>query len=426
MNDQDDFYFDGHQQHHRNIGSDDEGLSFESGGGDVDDLFAPNDPAAGHNYSVGNNDGCGRLLAILENAVNQCQNENADVFVASPEEHQRKRELLEQTWKEIRTDWLWANENREARSAAAYVRGKGDLAPLHLICKLTNSPPTDIISEIIQSAPEVAGWPDSHMWLPLHHACINGSSTEVLKLLDGVYPESKVALDNNNRTPLHLYATRGKLDNYSPNTMASNFTILAGDCKSRGAAEVRDTGGMIPMHYACAYGTTTSALKVLKEAYPESVNAKDDKGRTPLHMVMANAQNSASPAVIEFLLACDYDDANTKNMDARNTNSGKSAVRTAGVNVRDDDGNLPLHLLNIGLAGTDLEQDPEKLQNAAECLKLYLAAKPYASTDFLTALQGLPDLLRDVAVVSPHVRNILNEKIIQRFPTSILVRTINL
>ena len=40
---------------------------------------------------------------------------------------------------------------------------------------------------------------------------------------------------------------------------------------------------------------------------------------------------------------------------------------------------------------------------------------------FLTALQDLPDWLQDVAVVTPHVRNILNKKIVQRFPTVILM-----
>eukprot|EP00536_Pseudo-nitzschia_multiseries_P004495 jgi/Psemu1/253683/estExt_Genewise1Plus.C_740119 len=317
----------------------------------------------------------------------------ANTDSTNPEEIQRRREDLEQTWKAIRTYWLWAHETREERSFAAYSRGAGDLAPLHLICKLTNNPPTDIINEIVRSAPEVASWTDSHMWLPLHHACINGASTEVLKLLIGVYPGGKSSRDAHNRTPLHLYATRGTSDNYTPVTMAANYSLLC----SISAAELRDVAGMIPMHYACAYGTATSVLQVLEEAYPQSLNAKDDNGRTPLHFVMVNAQRTASPGVLRFLLG--WHDNNNE----------------------DHEGNLPLHLLNIGLNGVDFKQNPEKLDSAAECLKLYLAAEPYASTDFLAALQALPELLQDVAVVSPHVRNILNKRIVQRFPTSILM-----
>jgi hypothetical protein len=461
---------------------------------DDDDYYVDDETAGGRmdihmniNDEYGNS---GRLLAILENAVsirasqqaqrhhnennnnnnnsnnNNNNNSNSeDAFIPTPEELQRKRELLEQTWKEIRTDWLWSTETQEEqeeRTAAVYCRGNDNLTPLHLICKLTSSPPTDIISEIISTGPDVAGWYDCHMLLPLHHACMNGASTEVLQLLTDAYPDGKVSVDVNNRTPLHLYATRGTSDNYNPVTMATNFTILinGGDHGNEyhknndynNAAKVRTTTGMLPMHYACAYGTTTSVLKVLEEAYPESINAKDDHGKTPLHMVMVNAQRTASPGVLGFLLNYEYDDNddnnnddNGRHPDSSNDNTGiagddtnnnnsntngstrekRSVIirrtNTIGVNVRDHEGNLPLHVLITGLIGVDFEQNPDKLHNIAECLKLYLSAKPYASTDFLAALQSLPDSLQDVAVVTPHVRNILNKKIVERFPTSILV-----
>ena len=88
--------------------------------------------------------------------------------------------------------------------------------------------------------------------------------------------------------------------------------------------------------------------------------------------------------------------------------------------VRDHDGYLPLHLLALGLRGFRSEEQ-EQRTSVSECLTLYLGAEPLASADFLTAIQDLPDWLQDVAVVSPHVRNILNKKIVQRFPTSILM-----
>lgn len=337
-------------------------------------------------YSTEDGLGPDRLFIILEEAVPRPE----ETLVISPEELQRRRELVEQTWDQVRR-WLWTHEGREARAAAAYVRGQGDVTPLHLICKL-NNPPTDIVNEIVAAAPEVVGWVDNHGWLPLHHACANGASTEVLQILTDAYPDSKLRQDSQNRTPLHFYATRNS-DN--PNAMASNVFILS----DTGAAELPDLGGMLPMHYACAYGTSPAVLKVLAEAYPESLNAKENKGRTPMHLAMVNAHRDASPGVLSFLLK----------------NASKDIV-----DVRDHEGNLPLHLLNLGLKGLNLEE-PEKMYNVAECLKLYLASEPYASPDFLAALQDLPDWLQDVAVVSPHVRTILNEKIIQRFPTSILM-----
>ena len=67
------------------------------------------------------------------------------------------------------------------------------------------------------------------------------------------------------------------------------------------------------------------------------------------------------------------------------------------------------------------QSEPERRSNVSDCLSMYLAAEPRAAADFLTAIQDLPEWLQDTAVVSKHVRNILNEKIVQRFPTSILM-----
>jgi ankyrin repeat protein len=341
-----------------------------------------------HGSSINDDDEGGpeRLYAILEQAVPRPDESS----LLTPEDVQRRREFVEATWEQVRR-WLRLHDSQEERSAAAYLRGQGDSTPLHLICKI-NNPPTDVVSEIVEAAPEVVARVDNHGWLPLHHACANGASTDVLKILTNAYPESKTAQDNNCRTPLHFCATRSS-DN--PLAMATNVAILC----DTGAAEIPDHGGMLPIHYACAYGTSPAVLKVLTDTSPGSVNAKERKGRTPLHMAMVNAPRDASPGVIAFLLAHALPDS---------------------VNDRDQEGNLPLHLLNIGLKSMDAS-DPDNVSNVSECLKLYLAAKPYSSPDFLAALQHLPGWLQDVAVVSPHVRFILNKKIIQRFPTSILM-----
>lgn len=353
----------------------------------VEDVTAP---SLGRSHTTGTTDdetvGPERLFAILEEAVPRPD----ETLLLSAEELQRRRELVEHTWDQVRR-WLWAHESQEERAAAAYIRGQADVTPLHLMCKL-NNPPTDVISNIVEAAPEVVSWVDSHGWLPLHHACANGATTEVLHILTTAYPESKIVQDNQSRTPLHFYATRNA-DN--PTAMAANVELLS----DTGAAELPDRGGMLPMHYACAYGTSPIVLRVLAEAYPPSLTARESKGRTPMHLAMVNAHRDASPGVLEFLLETQGSET---------------------VNLRDLEGNLPLHLLNLGLRGLNLDE-PEKLHNVGECLKKYIAAEPEASPDFLAALQDLPDWLQDVAVVSPHVRSILNQKIVQRFPTSILM-----
>ncbi|CAB9500695.1 Ankyrin Repeat [Seminavis robusta] len=330
---------------------------------------------------VEEDEGPARLFSILEEAVPR-PNEETDL--------NHRRELVEQTWDLVRR-WLWTHQDAEERCSAAYIRGQANATPLHLMCKL-NNPPSDLIQDIVDAAPDVAGWTDSHGWLPLHHACANGASPDVLRILIDAYPDGKITQDSLNRTPLHFYATRNS-DNLA--SMVENVELL---CDS-GAAELTDKGGMLPMHYACAYGTSDVVLKVLADAYPDSLTAREQKGRTPMHLAMVNAHRDASPGVIRFLL------------------EGEGSQT---VNRRDHDGFLPLHLLAKGLENYRADGSMQR-NNVSECLEMYLSAGPTPDADFLTALQDLPDWLQDTAVINPHVRNILNQKIIQRFPTSILM-----
>jgi len=327
-----------------------------------------------------------RLYVIIEEGMPRVKENGPPTQV----ETTQRRELVEQTWERTRK-WLWTHQDPEERNAAASVRGNNDATPLHNVCKLAN-PPADIVQALLDAAPETSSWTDSHGWLPLHHACVNGSSGEVLQILTMAYPEGKTKQDSQNRTPLHFYLTH-HIDNGAE--MAVNMGFLA----DSGAAELPDVGGMLPMHYASAYGTHEAVLRVLAEAYPDSLIAKENKGRSPMHLAMVNAHRAASPNVVRFLLE----------------NSGSELV-----NGRDHDGYLPLHLLAMGLRGYKADGQ-EQRNNVSECLKQYLAARPTASADFLTALQDLPEWLQDVAVVSPHVRNILNKKIVQRFPTMVLI-----
>jgi len=324
------------------------------------------------------------LFTVLEDVMPRYED-------ASPgNELQQKRELAEQVWDAVRK-WMWANPLPEQRQAAAYMRGAADATPLHLMCKL-HHPPVDVIAAVVEAAPEIVAWTDSHGWLPLHHACANGANPEVMKVLIDAYPQGKLAQDNQQRTPLHFYATRNS-DN--PTAMTENALLLT----DSGAAELTDKGGMLPMHYACAYGTDTVVLDVLAEAYPESLTARESKGRTPMHLAMVNAHRDSTPHVVEFLLRFE---------------GSKSTA-----NARDSDGYLPLHLLALALKGYQI-QDPAKRSNISKSLQLYLNAEPTA-VDFLNALQALPDWLQDTAVVSDHVRNVLNEKIVRRLPTAILM-----
>lgn len=341
-----------------------------------------------------------RLYAMCESALPRPEEQGRPMTAV---ELARYQEVLENTWDAIR-EWMVAHPSPDDRSSAATYQGQFMTTPLHILCKLQDPPP-DIVESLVDCSREPLTWADSNGWLPLHHACANGD-IEVLRILVEAYPESKVAQDRRGRTPLHFAFSRS--DNIASastagghkqrlavhNPMVDIVSLLS----DTNAAEISDEGGMLPMHYACAYGTGTEVLEVLADAYPDSVFARENKGRTPLHLAMVNAHRNASPGVLKFLLGFRGGDV---------------------VNMSDREGHLPLHLLSMS---SKFKADQvEARANVSQCLSMYLDARPKANADFLAAIQSLPEWLQDDAVVSPHVQNILNEKIVKRFPTSILM-----
>ena len=103
----------------------------------------------------------------------------------------------------------------------------------------------------------------------------------------------------------------------------------------------------------------------------------------------------------------------------------------AVVDSIDLEGNLPIHLLATSAqsvnsvdgerAGGEENDKANKRDNCRECLRFYLGASPCASTDLLTALQNLPEFLKNDAVLNPTVQRILNRKISKAFPTAVVL-----
>jgi len=183
----------------------------------------------------------------------------------------RQKEMLVNTWNSIR-EWLESHPSSNDRQLAAMHTGQFLTTTLHMVCKLLD-PPVDIITSLIECAPETVEWQDSNGWLPLHHACANGASGKVLSVLVNAYPEGKVQQDKRFRTPLHFAFFRrdahdDKMGKNSSITDPSTGGIGAdgtgagtgdGDDKEvgnsmpeivrllsdSGAAELQDEGGMV-------------------------------------------------------------------------------------------------------------------------------------------------------------------------------------
>mmetsp|Transcript_987 Transcript_987/g.1267 ORF Transcript_987/g.1267 Transcript_987/m.1267 type:complete len:778 (+) Transcript_987:61-2394(+) len=287
----------------------------------------------------------------------------------------------EDSWEKVR-QWFRDHDPKEIWEEAQKL-GDYSTTALHQSCR--NCPPLDVIETFLKDAPEIVRWSDAFGWLPLHYACANGASEDVLRVLADAYPESKTATDRRGRTPLHF--ALGSTD--IPVTAAAVVLL-----SSTGAASCPDENGMLPLHYACAYGAPEEALHVLTDNNADSITQTDRNGRTPLHFALGNADRAASPSVVKLLLH--------QNPDV--------------VNITDKDrADLPLHLLATR-ANTLRDTQCAERENATKCLDLYLDAKPYPTAAFLAALQSLPEWLRDRAVVTSTVKNILNEKLSEPFP----------
>lgn len=126
-----------------------------------------------------------------------------------------------------------------------------------------------------------------------------------------------------------------------------------------------------PIHYSCAYGTSTEVIKALIEAHPKSIYCTDDNGFTPLHYAMGNCERKESPGAIKVILS----------------------------HMTEDDDqylNLKHPLLVLAERTRSFTNIPKQgIENAQRCLQCYLRTKPVASTTFFTALQTLPQWLED-------------------------------
>lgn len=380
----------------------------------------------------------------------------------------RKRDVLDSLWKDVRAWFHKFNpnnhrkqqQNRSIGSATddetndsislareQYLQGitqcseRDGSTSLLLACKIPN-PPEDIVSTMLEAAPEMVAWADSNGWLPLHHASASGASVDILSLLANVDPATTCIQDKRMRTPLHFCFFRPDIlskdvvsmrndSSNNNNNVSEIIQVLA----QHGAVRIPDENGMLPLHYACAYSTTAPVVEELVQAYPESIHMRENKGgKTPLHLLLVNAKQHLAPTVLQFLaeyyvlqpspqLLQQEEEEILINNNPQNSGNRRNKPHEYYkdiINVTDKDGHLPLHLLSQ-MSATLRPYQKQEQTNVIDTLKVYLNAKPRVTSDFLPALQSLPGWLRDHAVTVPHVQDLLDDKISKQFPTSIML-----
>ena len=183
----------------------------------------------------------------------------------------RQKEMLVNTWNSIR-EWLESHPSSNDRQLAAQHTGQFLTTTLHMVCKLID-PPVDIITSLIDCAPETVEWQDSNGWLPLHHACANGASGKVLSVLVTAYPEGKVQQDKRFRTPLHFAFFRRDAHD---DKMGSNKNSSITDPSTGGGGGIGTDGG------AGGTGTGDGDDKEVGNSMPEIVRLLSDSGAAEL------------------------------------------------------------------------------------------------------------------------------------------------
>ena len=312
-------------------------------------------------------------------------------------------------WSKVRRWFSVYPGDQERKEACAYLGSYGCNVS-HLICQL-NNPPRDVVCLVIHSCPKSLRVADNTevAYYPLHYAVRSTTmSYDVLKTVVEGCKSVKTKIDAEKRTPLHLLLQSAGMSR----DVDRIATLLCNGCA---AASMQDSNGFLPIHMACAFGTSNAVLSTLHMAYPNWISICEKLGgKTPLHLALVNSNNANIETVVSFLV-------NAAAADGHNI-----------VDARDSADHLPLY--NMGTACQRWGKKSSNINNpkkekrvlearsqAHRCLNIFLSAKPKGSSDFLRGLRRLPEWLEETAVLHPHVQGILNNKISQRLPTFFLM-----
>ena len=137
------------------------------------------------------------------------------------------------------------------------MKNKDGRLPIHYACWQRAS--LEVIHALVNAYPEsITVATESGGDLPLHNACVDGASPHVLNFLIESYPEGVNKKNEDGETPLDVL-------------------------KEAKYAEKKDNSGMFPLHRTCKNGNSERLICFLIQAYPKSINIKDNKGRIPFY-----------------------------------------------------------------------------------------------------------------------------------------------
>jgi len=180
----------------------------------------------------------------------------------------------------------WIEENNEDGS----VRWKS--LPIHLIFE--RNPPFEIVRQLIRIYPASLECKNYGEDLPMHIACREGVSKEIIEHMIEKNFETVKICDCEGRLPIHLAAASQSIHVKSIEDIISFYEK---------GVRTPDDFGLLPLHWACSRKAPALIVETLIKAYPYATELKDSFGRLPIDL--AKKSNNSEKAKIMELLSRD-------------------------------------------------------------------------------------------------------------------------
>lgn len=164
------------------------------------------------------------------------------------------------------------------------------MLPLHYACR--NNASEEVVEFLLGQCPETVRMANSSGWLALHLACARGASLQVIEKLVNAWPDSVRQATNDGRMALHFACA-----NHAPLEVVQ---LLIMHCRE--ALSVQDQNEWAPLHIACAYSENVDVITYLAVECPEILQSRGNLGRLPIHVACWEGQQLP---IVEFLVhAC--------------------------------------------------------------------------------------------------------------------------
>lgn len=120
--------------------------------------------------------------------------------------------------------------------------------------------------------------------LPLHVACLNGASSDVIRELLVVHKDGAQDKMKDGQLPLH----------YACGSGASRDVISELLRAYPEGARCQDNNGWLPIHLACLQNAPSDVIELLLKIYPESVAIRTSRGNTPMQCLKSIKNTGAN------------------------------------------------------------------------------------------------------------------------------------